>query len=166
MNMQQDKPAPRRRLWLRILLGASLALNLLVVGLAVGAALRFGGPDGARRPPPVLGAMLYRELPREERKAVRREMRERSVDPGPGRKAATREVAALIRKSPFDTAALEMLLQEQFERRETWQAMANTVLIEQLGRMSDDARQAYADRLEDALERSRDHGRKRKDKHQ
>ncbi|WP_424984610.1 periplasmic heavy metal sensor [Microbulbifer sp. S227A] len=164
MNMQQDTPAPRNRLWLRLLLGASLALNLLVIGLAVGAAMRFGGPEGARRPPPVLGATLYRELPREDRRAVREAMRHRSADPGPDRKTATLEVAALVRETPFDPVALETLFAEQFARRETWQAMANTVLLEQLGRMSDGARQAYADRLEDAANRSRDRGKKHKDK--
>lgn len=164
MSMEQNKPAPRRKLWLRLLLGASLALNLLVIGLAIGAALRFGGPEGARRPPPVLGATLYRELPREDRRTVREAMRHRSVERGPDRKTAALEVAQLVRSTPFDATALETLFNEQFARRQEWQTMANTVLLEQLGQMTEAERASYADRLEDAMASSHDHNKKRKEK--
>lgn len=165
MSMEQNTPAPRRRLSLRLLLGASLALNLLVVGLAIGAALRFGGPEGARRPPPVLGATMYRELPREDRRAVREAMRDTPQDRGPDRKATTREVAQLLRATPFDAAALETLLQEHAVRRSDWQSLANAALLEQLGQMSEAERAAYADRIEDSLSRKRNTDKKHNEKH-
>ena len=161
MSMEQNKPAPRRRLWIRLLLGASLALNLLVVGLAIGAALRFGGPEGARRPPPVLGATLYRELPRKDRRAIRETMRETPYDRGPDRKTTARDVAQLVRATPFDATALQTLFEEQAIRRSDWQSLANTALVQQLGRMSAADRAAYADRIENSLNRRRDKGKKR-----
>ncbi|MDU9007144.1 periplasmic heavy metal sensor [Sedimentitalea todarodis] len=164
MSMEQNKAAPRRKLWLRLLLGASLALNLLVVGLAIGAALRFGGPEGARRPPTVLGATLYRELPREDRRAIREAMRGAALDRGPDRKTAARQVADLVRATPFDATAVEMLFSQQAARRDEWQTLANAVLIEHLGRMSEAERAAYADRIEEALSRTRRHNRRHNEK--
>lgn len=164
MSMEENRSALRRRRWFRLLLGASLALNLLVLGVVIGAVLRFGGPDGARRPPPMLGATLYRELPREDRRGIREAMRDRSVGRGPDRKTAALQVAQLVRATPFDATALETLFSEHAARRAQWQTTANAVLLEQLGRMTEAERAAYADRIEDALSRPRRHHRTRNEK--
>lgn len=164
MSMENDKSPSRRSVWLRILLGASLALNLLVLGLAIGAVLRFGGPDGARRPPPVLGAALYRELPREDRRAYRKAMQELPNVRGPDRKTAARQIAQLLRATPFDPDALGTLLGEYATRRDKWHAMAGMVLLEQVDQMSENERMAYADRIEEALSRDRHRSRKHREK--
>lgn len=166
MSMQQDNSGmpgatvPKRRLWLRIVFGLSLALNLLVLGVAVGAALRFGGPDGARRPPPVVGAALYRELPRDDRRAFRQAMEKSPQARGPGRKEVAGQIAALLRASPFDISALQALLDDQAAQRGQWQKAASQALIAQLARMDPQERAAYADRVEEALSRSGQRGRK------
>lgn len=163
--MEQDMPVQEKRLWPRILLGASLALNLLVIGLAVGAALRFGGPDGARRPPPMLTATLYRELPHEDRQAIRDTMSDIPNDRGPGRKAVARQFAAALRAEPLDVAALETLLSEHALRRGDWQARANVVLLEQVEKMSAQERASYADRVEASLSRKGRHSKDGRQKH-
>lgn len=170
MSMQQDNSGPlrptvlKRRLWLRIVFGLSLALNLLVLGVAVGAALRFGGPDGARRPPQVVGAALYRELPRDDRRAFRQAMEKSPQARGPSRKAVAGQIAALLRTTPFDMSALQALLDDHAAKRGQWQMAANRALIAQLAQMDPQERAAYADRVEEALSRSGQRVRKHRDR--
>mgnify|MGYP001628054743 CR=1 FL=1 len=58
-----DAQKPKMKLWLKLLLAGSLALNLAIAGLAAGAVLRHkGGRDGPGGPPPAVGAMLFRDL--------------------------------------------------------------------------------------------------------
>ena len=50
MTTETTVSARRNPLWMRILLGVSLALNLAVAGLVVGASLRLIGPYGPPAP--------------------------------------------------------------------------------------------------------------------
>ena len=71
----EPNPAPRRSpLWMRVLLGVSLALNLAVIGLAVGASFRLLGPDGPL--PHTFGGALIRALPAEDRHEIGQRARE------------------------------------------------------------------------------------------
>lgn len=154
--MNKDKTPsrkPSRRLWLRALFGLSLALNLLVVGLGVGTLLRSGGghPGGDRRPPPVLGATLYRELPHEYRKSFRQTVADAPRERGPGRAEIMQDFTTALRADPFDSSALLALLNEHTARRSDWQATANAVLVGQLEQMSVEERNDYAKRVEIVL---------------
>jgi uncharacterized membrane protein len=165
MSMDENTPKiPRRRLWLRILFGLSLALNLLVLGLAVGTVLRFGGPDEARRPPPVLGATLYRELPRDHRRAFRQAMEDMSAARAPGRREMAQQFASALRANPFDVSVLQALLDDHAARRGEWHGAANRALLARLEQMSDVERAAYAERVEEALSRSGHKDRRHKDR--
>lgn len=161
MSTEAENGTPRRRIWLRILLGASLALNLLVVGLAIGAALRFGGPDGARRPPPSMGATLYREMSRADRKAFRAAMHDAPRDRQENRRAEAKRLGAVLRATPFDAGAVLAVLADQAQHRAQWQSAVNEAWLARVAAMTDAERAAYATRLETALTRTHHHGRDR-----
>lgn len=140
--------------WMRILLISSLALNLLFVGLVVGAALRFGGPESMRPPPRSLGSALYRALPDD----VRQEMRQQSRSGHEARrKGGFRDVGAVVtalRASPFDAEGLKAVLDRQLEQREAFHRSVQDKWFERIMMMSEDERATYADRLEDVSRRN------------
>lgn len=135
--------------WMRILLIGSLALNLLFVGLLVGAALRFGGPESMRPPPRSLGSALYRALPDD----VRQEMRQHSRSGHDARrKGGFRNVGAVVtalRAVPFDANGLKTVMDGQLAQREAFHRSLQNTWFERIAAMSDAERAAYADRLEE-----------------
>ncbi len=142
---------PKRR-WMPIVLVLSLALNLLIVGIAAGTVLRLKGGDHAKGPPG-FGPALYRALPKDDRKSLRGELsglhRERS-----GNRA--RDFAAIsqaLRAVPFDPAAVEVLLQQQAQETAQLQTALQTQWLARVSAMSDAERQGYADRLEEVVQR-------------
>lgn len=144
--------------WLRILLIVSLALNLLVIGLMIGAALRFGGPDSVRHPPRSLGSALYRALPDD----MRKEMRQHSRSGHEARRRdGFRDVDAIVgamRAVPFDGDRLRDLMNRQLEDREKFHRSVQDTWFQRISSMTDTERTAYADRLEEVV-------RHRKSKH-
>lgn len=153
MTSDPVDPKPAGRNWGRVLLGVSLTLNLLVIGLAVGAALRFGGPGTADRPPPSIGATLYRELPREDRKAMRSAMKSPEKARKSDRKAEARRLGDALRAQPFDVDAVQSVLSEQAQARADWQGGVQQAWLARVTAMSDAERSDYADRLQKALTR-------------
>lgn len=149
MSMEQETK-PGRRLWMRLLLGGSLALNLLFVGLFVGAAMRFGGPD--RKPPqPSVGAALFREMPREHRRALFSTMRSHHDIDGSRRASEAQAVVQALRAQPFDPDALSRVVGQQLNRRSTWLAATQDDWLARVAEMSAQDREAYADRIEQAV---------------
>ena len=146
-----EKTKSPTRLWLRLVFGASLALNLLVLGLVGGAILRFGGPDGMRPPPRTIGTMLFRELPRADRRALRDDAVTAHDKRPPQRRAELQAVGAALRASPFDAAALADLLSRHDAQHAAFNAMVHQAWMKRVIGMSDAERMAYADRLEKAL---------------
>lgn len=150
----------RTRPWVRIALFASLALNLLVVGLVAGAVLsegrRDGGPD--RRPALAdLGFGPYVEALRpRDRMALARGLRRESGAFRDNRaevRAQFQEILAALRADPYDPAALEALVTAQQSKLAERQALGRGLLLERLEAMEPAARAAYADRLEALLRR-------------
>lgn len=141
---------PRMRPWLRLILGLSLALNLAVAGLVAGAMLRFGGPDGMRPPPRNLGAALYRELPRESRRALRADMA-RSGAATRDRRTEAARLAEALRAEPFDRTRLTATLEARVRAQSEWLTRVQAAWLDQVAAMSASERAAYADRLEQAL---------------
>ncbi|WP_158967870.1 periplasmic heavy metal sensor [Chachezhania sediminis] len=148
--------APR---WIRVALAVSLALNLAVLGSVLGIMLRFGGSPGADGigGPPSLGMVLYRELPREEQRAlrdeIRREMQEDGIGRPPSRRDTARTLDAGLRADPFDRQLLEGVL----TRHNVWvagqQHALQEVWLDRVTEMTPAERDAYADRLQAAAER-------------
>ena len=152
------KPGPSR-MW-RIVLGVSLALNLLFVGLVAGAALR---PDGKGHGPGKrgdriggFGAPFMRALPREDRREIFRSLREEGgVMDRAGRQAAVERMITALRETPFDPSVPEAILRSQVERNLNVQGRIQALWLRRIGMMSDADRAAYADRLQDYLQRRR-----------
>ena len=159
MTDMTDRKPPRVRPWLRIVLGVSLALNLAVAGLGLGAAIRFGGPERAGPPLP-LGAVLYRELPREDRRALRDARLGTRPERAERRRAEIAELDAALRAVPFDPARVEGFLAAQSQQRDALEQALRAAWLTRVSEMSDNARATYADRLADEMARH-EHDRKR-----
>lgn len=153
-------PKPKRR-WMPIVLVVSLALNLLIVGMAAGTALRLKDGDRAKAPPGFASA-LYRALPKEDRKAMREELSGLHKKGSKHRKQDFQALSQALRAVPFDPAAVENLLQQQVQSMADLQAALQTQWLTRVTEMSDQERQAYADRLEDVVDRG-PRGHKKKD---
>lgn len=145
----QQKPA-RLRPWLRIVFGASLALNLAVVGLAAGAYFRFDKHDAGRRTMPI-GAVLYRELPREEQRALRKAAMGDRHAHSERRRAEAEALADALRAVPFQASRVEALLEAHGQAMETFQSDVRAAWLDRVEQMSDAERAAYADRLQQAM---------------
>lgn len=145
---------PRGLRWLLI---ASLALNLLVAGLVVGALAREGGPGARPRPAELSLGPFARALEPEDRRAVLRSLGDHRPDLRPlgrqDRAALFAEVMAALRAEPFDRARAAAALAEQSARVAEVERAVRDALLARLAAMTAAERAAFADRLEAELER-------------
>lgn len=157
-EQEQNAAHPPRR-GLKLLLGLSLALNLLVVGLVAGAVVRHDGfPDRGRKAPALsaFGAPYMQALPRQQRREVLRQIRSQAGDElpdRPARRAMFAEVLGALRAQPFDKAALTQMVERQAEITVTVQRAAQSAWVELVADMSDAERLDYAFAVEEALRR-------------
>ncbi|SIO57302.1 Uncharacterized membrane protein [Rhodovulum sp. ES.010] len=156
--------APRTRAWVRIALVASLALNLLVLGMIGGAMLghRHDGPRGASFGPGELGP-YGRAFSAPDRDALRAALRAEAPRLRANRegvRAGFRDVLAALRAEPFDQARVEAALQAQQARLRDQMGLTRRLMLERVAAMSPEERSAFADRLEEVLRRGppRDRG--------
>ena len=163
--MTERTRPPRDGRLMRIVLVTSLALNLLVVGLAAGWALRHAGNDRPSRLD-MAGGPLTRALSHEDRREIGQKMRAawRAADDG---RADMRDsydaLLADLRAEPFDPATVSARMRQHRERFAVRFEMGQAVLVTHLAGMSAAERHAYADRLEEriaAYRAARDHHRK------
>ena len=144
-----DRDQPRQGRcprWMRVLLGVSLALNLLVAGLAAGAALRHGRAGGMHAAPHSLAGAMIRELPPQDRRALSALARDDLARDGHGdRRARRRAEAAAV------TGALRAVLDDQTRRRAAVQGELREFWLARVAAMSDAGRADYADRVEQAM---------------
>lgn len=155
-NEQSSAPnAPKPKRGFRILLGVSLALNLLVIGAIVGVVSK--GPSGRGGPPGMreVSAPYVAAFDRSDKREMRKQMRERL----PGREAARARnnadyaaFLALVRAESFDAAQARSLLEQQLKRAGEMQQIGRELAIERIEAMSADERKAYADRVQDWLD--------------
>ena len=164
--MDDRKTTTRDGRLMRILLVASLALNLAVVGLAAGWALRHAGGDAHPSRLDMAGGPLTRALSTEDRHAIGNAMRETWREADDGRTDLRDSYDALLadlRAVPFDPALVSARMRQHRESFNVRFEMGQQVLVTHLATMSDADRRAYADRLEDrigAYRAARDHHRK------
>lgn len=164
---QQDKATSERRSprWMRVLLGVSLAVNLAVVGLAVGVAMRVKGSDGPGHPPRFGGAMM-RALSPDDRRAVLDRARDQMAGSSRSRKDAG-DMVGLLRADPYDHAALESMVATYQAERQNWISAMQGAWLTHVADMSPSERATYADALDAAEQRRRDkrhHKHRKKDK--
>lgn len=137
-------PAPKSG-WMRIVLIASLAFNLLILGAVAGKILRHGGPghghdhrDGVHR--------MFHAVPeprRAELKALldadKAEIEKRRAEVARLRQAAR----DLIAKDTFDTAAVEAAVNAVMAARMELRQLVTKRFIAALARMTTEERRAF-----------------------
>lgn len=157
MTPPTDAPKPRR--WVTPLLFLSLAVNLLIAGLVAGA---FLSPDGPRRSGDedqrairgVLGEPFFRALPKDERRAMVRDIIGNREQFREGREVLRERFEgflATLRTESFDRAQAERLLGQQREAAIKRQTLGEDLLLDRLEAMTPEQRSAYADELETRL---------------
>ncbi|MDA7426386.1 periplasmic heavy metal sensor [Thalassococcus lentus] len=161
---ETDTPKRGTRPWVKGLLFASLALNLLVVGLVAGAVIN-GGPPGKRDAGYRDAAGPYmRAFSDDQRRTLRKNLRDgfkAGRDGRPAIMAGYQQGIAVLRADPFDPKPLEEILTEQARSGEERRLIAQGVMIEFIAQMDAAERQALADRLEEQIKRFK--GRKKRD---
>lgn len=154
MSAPKTPAVPMRR-GLRILLIASLAVNIAVAGLAIGAAFNWktGGPPRAFE---FGSGQLGRALAREDRRAIGEALRR---DPNlrlPSRsdvRRVTAQMAGIIRSEPFERDALEAIMGDLQGRVANVRGATSEMIIDRVAAMTPDQRATFADALEQGSER-------------
>lgn len=156
----ETPPTPKgMRLWVRILLVVSLALNLLVIGAVAGIAIK-GGPWKHGGPPgPMAEALigpLTRALNKEDRRAILRQIRKQGRAEGASprsHKEALQRMVVMLETAPFDQESFAMDFTSIVEDLQGRMSSATQIYIQHLSDMSDEQRAAYATRVKEAFER-------------
>lgn len=153
--------APRSGRGLRIALALSVALNLAFIGMAAGALLRGGPHDRMTRD---LDFGPFAEaFSRDDRIELRRDFFERAGDMRQMRAALRDDLAgliALLRADTLDRAELDRLLARQGARLAQRLELGQALVVERIAAMSPAERDAFANRLERALDRPSRDGRR------
>jgi uncharacterized membrane protein len=150
---------PRMKLWVRVILFASLALNLVVAGIVAGVIWRHvAGPAGDDRGPRIdkMSIAYIRALDREDKRAIRDELRGRS----PGRAALRAQmrdsfsaILDSLRADSFDRDALAAQMRAQFAIGADQRRRVRSLVLDRIAMMSLTDRRAFAARLEAELTR-------------
>ncbi len=138
------------RAW-RVVLVVSLALNLCVAGVVVGAAFDRRGPGHDHLRGPAGG--IVRALPEADREAVIDRLRGMPRQGRDERQAGFERLLAAIRAEPFDRGAVERLLAEQRKRGGARFARVEEAILDRLAVMSPEARAGFAERLAEGARR-------------
>jgi uncharacterized membrane protein len=148
------KTVTRDRL-LRIALAVSVALNLLVLGLGVGA--MWHGPSGRDQMTRDLAFGPFSQaLNPNERRLLRDGLLQKSPQIRMAMQQQRSDMAGLLvalRAQPFDAAALNQALESMRGRMEAQLRLGHQSLSDLLTSMSDQDRAAFADRLEQGQRR-------------
>lgn len=156
--MTEKTNTSRLRPGLRIVLLGSLALNLLVVGLVAGALVRGGpfrdGPPHGREPVTPYTSAFAEDQRRDLRRALGRALR-RDHDKAPAADLSEsyQRALQLLRSDPFNAAAMAEILRRQAELTDKRRRTGEGILADYLAGLSPEERRAYAERLEEEVER-------------
>ncbi|PIE12903.1 MAG: hypothetical protein CSA70_08070 [Rhodobacterales bacterium] len=156
-NQGNEKPKPLRR-GVRIVLFLSLALNLVVVGLVVGAVASHRDRD--RHPPRFdrISGPLIRALSKQDKRFIGREMRNfyrASASKSVTLRAQYDDVLEALRADPFQVDVVQGVMDAQMDQLVGRARLGKSVLLDRLKSMTPQERAAFADRLEEELERPR-----------
>ena len=147
---------PRAGRKTRIVLVASLTLNLLILGVIAGSAIGHHRRAGHGEASDVGFAPFTGALDREDRAALRGAFMAAMPDARDRRQAARQDFARLadaLRAEPWDRAAVSTLLARHGQRTAERLDLGHRLLIERIEAMSPAARAAFADRIEAGLQR-------------
>lgn len=135
--------------WVKWLLGVSLALNFVVIGLAIGAAMKFHKYGHSHGGIATIGQIM-RALPDDSKGAARDMLFAAQPDLKAlraERKAAKRAVAEAIEASPYDPAAVEQAFATLRNKDQIAKTSAHGVMVEILEVLSPEDRAIVAEGL-------------------
>ena len=167
--MDEQTTHPKKRSKLPWILGVSLAVNLLFVGLIGGAAYRFAeGPGaGPHRGGPGkrdFGAPYVWALPEAHKQAFHQQMRQERGGTALPSRAERRQfynqIILVLRSENFTEAEMHQAFAAQRDAILGVQQTAQMVWIRQVGQMSLAERMETADRLEEKVNRHKNKWRK------
>ncbi|MEM7320334.1 MAG: periplasmic heavy metal sensor [Pseudomonadota bacterium] len=142
-----EETSKKHRLWPKVLLAVSLALNLLVVGIVAGAAYRHHRADSDKPHSRGFGPVVYRALPEAQREALRAQTRSAFEKQRSTRKADLEAVIRVLAQTPFDGEALAASVRTQSRNRDALSKTVQDAWLAQVASLSDAERAAYAERL-------------------
>ncbi len=146
------------RLWVKVTLFVSLAVNLAILGIVTGFVLK-GGPDGRdHRQSDLRGSLFVQGLEHEARRDLGRALREEGIGRREQRENMRRNAEAVIsalRTVPFDIDAFVAGVEDRHQISDAQRIRAQEVFISHVEAMSDAERAAFADRLEAILKEPR-----------
>ncbi|MCL3882161.1 periplasmic heavy metal sensor [Marivita sp. GX14005] len=150
-----DRSPPQSPFWMRALLVVSLGLNLLVIGALAGFAVTHGPERWAGRPHAASGSIFTRTLPAEERRALRHAFMSSASRPGGSQPIAAdlQRAIDLLRETPFDADRFAAAMAEHSRHRAERDEIGRRLIADRIAGMSDAERDAYADRVQEALDR-------------
>ncbi len=154
MTKRQWNGTPR---WVKWLLGVSLVLNFVVIGLAIGAAARFHKHGHSHGGVATIGHIM-RALPHDRKDEARELLRAARPEFKPlraERKAAQIAVADAIEQAPFDRSAVLKAFDELRLKGERTKASAHGVMVDVLAVLSPEERTEVAASLRKRAERSK-----------
>jgi uncharacterized membrane protein len=168
MSMSDISKPVKMRPWLRVVLFGSLALNLLVIGLMVGALShgRAASPWVRKGGDPVTPyTRAFDEDQRKElRSALRSTLGKKPPKDGRGILSGYQSALGVLRSDPFDRAALLASLEAQSASNADRRKRGQEVLVDFISDMTPQERAIFADRLEDELTSWRERRDKWRDK--
>jgi len=145
--------------WLKIALIISVCVNILVLS-AIGTAL-IGKKRLDQAGIPRLGQIesMFRALPDEKRKELRRSFREEMIENSPRgeeMRAARAGVVDALFATPYSASDLETALKVQRDLRNSQAMRAEGLWVEIYSTLTDEERAAFKDSLEEQLKKRRD----------
>lgn len=143
-------PKPRSPLWIKLVLGLSILLNLGLGGVLLGIATG-GARDGS-----VMSAAIA-ALPQDSRRDLRRALRADWAELRGYRRAqpVPSEILTLLRAEPFDPVAFDASLERGRAHLAEMGQRQRARLTAEVAAMTPAGRQAYALALEERLQRGR-----------
>jgi len=154
MTHSTEKTAKPMRGWVKFLLAASLAMNLLVIGAAGSAMYAFktgGGPFGAHK----MGSSPFSfALSRQDRKEIGREIRQQMQSQHKDRPKPRQiylELQQAITAKVYDKEAVHALITAHQDTGMKRQDIAQRLFLERLDNMTVKQRQKFAKRLRHIL---------------
>lgn len=150
-------PKPRWPRWAKLLLITSLAANLAVVGLVVGANMRGPIATADRMSLPIEGfRRVHRAMPGPDQAALRADLRDRHDRIRAHRKqinTGRRAFLAVLTAEPYSEADLKQILEGQAQSWSDISAEARALLLKRITAMTPEARTIFAQNLDRELKR-------------
>lgn len=148
--MADQETRPATATWVKIVLAMSLALNLAVAGVVVGAVAKDGRKmDGGQGKDLPFGA-FGEALSREDRRALRADFLKKAPELRDAREAAKAEIVAVVqalRAEPFEPESLRLALGAVEVRNAGRLSLGRTLIEAHILAMSAEDRLAFAQRL-------------------